>query len=76
MESVLEDRLTGGIIQVTSKYLCGADGGRSTVADILQLPFTDKGSGGLALNVRVEADLVRRNARRLCITQLTNRSRI
>ena len=58
VETVLEDHVTGGNIVVQSKYLCGADGGKSKVAEILQLPFVDKGSGGLALNVRVEADLV------------------
>jgi 2-polyprenyl-6-methoxyphenol hydroxylase-like FAD-dependent oxidoreductase len=47
-------------ITVVSRYLCGADGAHSTVADVLQLPFNDPLGGGLALNVVCEADMVNR----------------
>ena len=60
MESVVEDLLTGNKFLVRSKYLCGADGGSSTVAKELQLPFHDTPNGGLAINVLLEADMVSR----------------
>ena len=58
VRSVIEDTLSGQHITVISPYLCGADGGRSTVAKKLQLPFNNNPGGGLALNVLCEADLV------------------
>ncbi|KAL8652661.1 MAG: hypothetical protein Q9210_002555 [Variospora velana] len=57
VRSFIEDAVTGQQMTVVSRYLCGADGGRSTVANKLQLPFNDTPGGGLALNVLCEADL-------------------
>ncbi|KAL8996043.1 MAG: hypothetical protein Q9169_004355 [Polycauliona sp. 2 TL-2023] len=57
VRSLIEDAVTGQRITVVSRYLCGADGGRSTVAEKLQLPFNNTPGGGLALNVLCEADL-------------------
>lgn len=68
MRSLIEDDMTGQQITVVSRYLCGADGGRSTVATKLQLPFNDAPGGGLALNVLCEADLVSRNPPLLSIS--------
>ncbi|KAH7085979.1 FAD binding domain-containing protein, partial [Paraphoma chrysanthemicola] len=42
---------------IRTKYLFGADGGRSTVARILDLPFTSIPGGGFAYNVQFRADL-------------------
>jgi 2-polyprenyl-6-methoxyphenol hydroxylase-like FAD-dependent oxidoreductase len=53
----LVDELTGQRYSVRTKYLFGADGGRSTVANILGLPFTDLPGGGFAYNVLFRADL-------------------
>ncbi|KAL8994639.1 MAG: hypothetical protein Q9169_005440 [Polycauliona sp. 2 TL-2023] len=58
VRALIEDAVTGQRIRVVSRYLCGADGGRSTVAEKMQLPFNDTPGGGLALNVLCEADLV------------------
>ncbi|KAH7016421.1 FAD binding domain-containing protein [Microdochium trichocladiopsis] len=55
--STLRDRLTGHTYRVKAKYLFGADGGRSRIAEALQLPFVVKPGGGPATNVLVEADL-------------------
>jgi 2-polyprenyl-6-methoxyphenol hydroxylase-like FAD-dependent oxidoreductase len=53
----LVDEVTGLEYKVRTKYLFGADGGRSTVAKILDLPFTTIPGGGLAYNVLVRADM-------------------
>lgn len=55
--TLLEDILTGQQIQVKSRFLAGADGARSKVAEQLGLSFTNKPGGGLAINVPVKADL-------------------
>lgn len=43
--------------QIRTKYIFGADGARSVMAETLQLPMTAKPGGGLAINVLVQADL-------------------
>jgi hypothetical protein len=53
----VEDLVSGLEYQIRTKYLFGADGGRSTVAKILHLPFTSLPGGGFAYNVLVRADL-------------------
>lgn len=55
--STLRDVVTGHIYSVKSRYLFGADGGRSRIAKALQLPFREKPGGGFAINALVEADL-------------------
>ncbi|KAL8850360.1 MAG: hypothetical protein Q9221_004680 [Calogaya cf. arnoldii] len=57
VRSLIEDGVTGQQFTVVSRYLCGADGGRSTVANNLKIPFNVTPGGGLALNVLCEADL-------------------
>lgn len=55
--TLLYDTLLKQQIFVKSKYLAGADGANSKVAQQLNLPFTEKPFGGLALNIEVEVDL-------------------
>lgn len=57
--TTLRDRITGAEYAVRSKYVVGADGGQSPVAEAIGLPWT--GAPGLApaLNVHFEADLSR-----------------
>ncbi|KAH7414421.1 FAD binding domain-containing protein [Phaeosphaeria sp. MPI-PUGE-AT-0046c] len=51
------DQITGMEYQVRTKYLFGADGGRSSVAKMLDLPFTNLPGGGVAYNVLLRADM-------------------
>ena len=53
------DRLTGARYSIRSKYLIGADGARSKVADDLGLPFEGPGAVAGAMNIIFEADLSR-----------------
>lgn len=53
----LVDNVTGLEYTARTKYLFGADGGRSKVAKILDLPFTTIPGGSLAYNVLVRADM-------------------
>jgi 2,4-dichlorophenol 6-monooxygenase len=57
--STVRDRLTGIEYAIRSKYLIGADGARSVVADDLELPFEGPGAVGGALGIIFEADLSR-----------------
>ena len=59
IESVVQDLVTGANILVRSKYLCGADGANSSIVRQLQLPLRGEPFQGLALNVFVEADMVK-----------------
>lgn len=60
----LRDRLTGGEYTVRSRYLIGADGARSKVAEHLGLPFEGPGPVSGALGIIIEADLSRFAAQR------------
>ncbi len=51
------DRLTGHDVTVRSKYLVGADGGNSLVAEHLGLPFEGKMGVGGSMNIVFRADL-------------------
>ena len=51
------DNFTGLEYQVRTRYLFGADGGRSSVAKQLNLPFTVIPGGGYATNVLLRADV-------------------
>ena len=55
--ATVQDRLSGGTYQIRAKYLIGADGGRSKVAEDIGLPM--EGSMGLAgsMNIDFDADL-------------------
>ena len=51
------DRLTGQNITIRSKYLIGADGGRSTVAENEDLPMEGAMGVGGSMNIIFKADL-------------------
>jgi 2,4-dichlorophenol 6-monooxygenase len=51
------DRLTGKDITIRSKYLVGADGGKSLVAEHAGLPFEGKMGVGGSMNILFRADL-------------------
>jgi 2,4-dichlorophenol 6-monooxygenase len=53
------DRLTGGEVTVRSRFLVGADGGNSLVADHAGLPFEGKMGVGGSMNILFRADLSR-----------------
>lgn len=53
------DRLNGKEFTVRSKYLVGADGGKSQVADDAGLPFAGKMAVGGSMNIHFRADLSR-----------------
>jgi 2,4-dichlorophenol 6-monooxygenase len=52
-----EDRLTGKTVTIRSKYLVGADGGNSLVADHIGLPFEGEMGIGGSMNILFKADL-------------------
>ena len=58
------DRMTGKEVRVRSKYLIGADGGSSKVADVAGLPFEGKMGVGGSVNILFRADLSRYVAHR------------
>jgi 2,4-dichlorophenol 6-monooxygenase len=58
------DRLTGKDVVIRSKYLIGADGGNSLVAEHLGLPFEGKMGVGGSMNILFKADLSRYVAHR------------
>ncbi|PWE31596.1 FAD-dependent oxidoreductase [Pararhodobacter marinus] len=62
--STLRDRLSGKEVTVRSKYLIGADGGKSLVAEQLGLPFEGKMGVGGSMNILFRADLSRYVAHR------------
>ncbi|GFE67017.1 FAD-dependent oxidoreductase [Litoreibacter roseus] len=51
------DRLTGKEFNIRSKYLVGADGGNSLVAEHLDLPFEGQMGVGGSMNILFKADL-------------------
>ena len=51
------DRLTGKDLTIRSRYLIGADGGKSLVADHAGLPFEGKMGVGGSMNILFRADL-------------------
>lgn len=55
--STLRDMLTKAIYTVRSRYLFGADGGRSRVIKQLDLPMYKQPSQGVAINVLADVDL-------------------
>jgi 2,4-dichlorophenol 6-monooxygenase len=58
------DRLTGKDFTIRSKYLVGADGGNSLVAEHAGLPFEGKMGVGGSMNILFRADLSRYVAHR------------
>ncbi|KAK4159691.1 FAD binding domain-containing protein [Cladorrhinum sp. PSN259] len=55
--ATFQDRLTQSTFKISTKYLFGADGARSTVVKKLGLPLTVGEGGGSMFNVLVKADL-------------------
>lgn len=51
------DRLTGNQVTIRSKYLIGADGGNSKVAELEKLPFEGQMGVGGSMNIIFKADL-------------------
>jgi 2,4-dichlorophenol 6-monooxygenase len=62
--ATVRDRLRGDTYQIRAKYLIGADGGRSKVAEDLDLPFEGKMGVAGSMNIVFEADLSRYVAHR------------
>ena len=58
------DRMTGREVSIRSKYLIGADGGNSRVAEIAGLPFEGKMGIGGSVNILFKADLSKHVAHR------------
>lgn len=57
--TTVRDRLTGTNYTIRSKYLIGADGARSKVAEDVGLPYEGPGAVAGALGIIFEADLTR-----------------
>ncbi len=55
--TLCRDRLTGKDLTIRSKYLIGADGGKSLVAEHAGLPFEGKMGVGGSMNILFRADL-------------------
>jgi 2,4-dichlorophenol 6-monooxygenase len=55
----VRDRLTGQVYTIRSRYVIGADGARSKVAEDIDLPFEGPGAVAGALGIIFEADLSR-----------------
>ncbi|KAF2131451.1 hypothetical protein P153DRAFT_286624 [Dothidotthia symphoricarpi CBS 119687] len=51
------DQFTGLEYTIRTRYMFGADGGRSTIAKQLDLPFTTLPGGGFAYNILLRADI-------------------
>ncbi|MGW8380122.1 FAD-dependent monooxygenase [Streptomyces sp. ODS28] len=62
--AVVRDRLRGDTYEIRAKYLIGADGGRSRVAENLGLPTQGRMGVAGALNIVFEADLTEYTAYR------------
>lgn len=57
--AVVRDRNTGEETTIRARYVVGADGGRSTVAEQLGFEFEGESGLGAALNIWLEADLTK-----------------
>ena len=57
--TTVRDRLTGQVYNIRSKYLIGADGARSLVADHLGLPFEGQMDIAGSMNITFKADISR-----------------
>lgn len=55
--ATVRDRLSGGTYQIRAKYLIGADGGRSKVAQDIELPMAGAMDIEGSMNIVFEADL-------------------
>jgi 2,4-dichlorophenol 6-monooxygenase len=55
--ATVRDRVGGATYEVRAKYLIGADGGRSLIADQLDLPFEGEADIAGSMNIVFKADL-------------------
>ncbi len=62
--ATVRDRVTGETYPIRAKYLVGADGGNSQVAEDIGLPMNGKMGVAGSMNIIVEADLTRYVAHR------------
>jgi 2,4-dichlorophenol 6-monooxygenase len=62
--ATMRDRLNGQTFTVRARYMIGADGARSTVAEAIGLPMEGKTALSASSNVIFEADLTRHVAHR------------
>jgi 2,4-dichlorophenol 6-monooxygenase len=60
----VRDRVSGEEYDIRAKYLIGADGGNSAVAENIKLPMQGKMGVGGSINIIVEADLTKYVAHR------------
>ena len=58
------DRVGGSEYEIRARYLLGADGGRSVIADQIELPFDGQADIAGSMNIVFEADLSRLVAHR------------
>jgi 2-polyprenyl-6-methoxyphenol hydroxylase-like FAD-dependent oxidoreductase len=52
----VRDKVLNLIYDIRCKYLFGADGARSTVVNLIQIPLTQAPAGDVALNILVRGD--------------------
>jgi 2-polyprenyl-6-methoxyphenol hydroxylase-like FAD-dependent oxidoreductase len=57
VDVIVKDSIANQKYTIRAKYLCGADGGNSKIANQLDLKFNEQPMGSLSLNVEIEADL-------------------
>jgi 2,4-dichlorophenol 6-monooxygenase len=62
--ATVRDRLSGAAYQIRAKYLIGADGGRSRVAEVIDLPMQGQMGRAGSMNIIVHADLTKYVAHR------------
>ncbi|HEY3597604.1 MAG TPA: FAD-dependent monooxygenase [Paraburkholderia sp.] len=62
--ATVQDRLSGARYEIRAKYLIGADGGRSQVADDIGLPMSGRMGVAGSMNIVFDADLSRYVAHR------------
>ena len=64
VSATVEDRLSGESYEIRAKYLIGADGGRSRVAEVIGLPMLGQMGRAGSMNIIVQADLAKYVAHR------------
>ena len=62
--ATVKDRLSGENYQIRAKYLIGADGGRSRVADVIGLPMEGQMGRAGSMNIVAQVDLTKYVAHR------------
>jgi len=55
--AAVKDRISGETFEIRAKYLIGADGGRSRVAEVIGLPMEGQMGRAGSMNIIVKADL-------------------